>query len=183
MCTHTQHTHTRTCTRTHTQPHTHTHRVQLHFSFFLFSGGQYTPCSVDQQGAFVMKLSELPPDKVHFWCSISVWAFHHNSFSFWGGWGVGVNPLLQDMKLFFIGRVQNSIQNGQSLSKLDLCEGGSFSPTIFKSDIEVNVYHISCFIFVCPFVALSKANFLPKIRTLFCLVHIKTRSFLTSCLL
>ena len=30
---------------------------------------------------------------------------------------------------------------------------------IFKSDIELGVYHISCFICVCPFVALSKAKF------------------------
>ena len=46
-----------------------------------------------------------------------------------------------------------------SISKLDLCEGGSFSHTILKSDIELSVYHISCFISVCPFVALSKATF------------------------
>ena len=31
---------------------------------------------------------------------------------------------------------------------------------LFKSDIiKLNVYHISCFISVCPFVALSKAKF------------------------
>ena len=29
-----------------------------------FSDGRFTPCSVDQQGAFVVKLSDLPPDKV-----------------------------------------------------------------------------------------------------------------------
>ena len=45
------------------------------------------------------------------------------------------------------------------ISKLDLCEGGIFSRTIFKSDIELSVYHISCFISVCPVVALSKAKF------------------------
>ena len=31
------------------------------------------------------------------------------------------------------------------ISKLDLREGWSFSFTIFKSDIELSVYHISCF--------------------------------------
>ena len=45
------------------------------------------------------------------------------------------------------------------ISKLDLCEGGSFSTTILKSDIKLSVYHISCFISVCPSVALSKAKF------------------------
>ena len=67
---------------------------------------------------------------------------------------------------------------------LDLCEGGSFSPTIFKSDIELSVYHISCFISVCPLVALSKAKFAENLHFVFCLVHmayIKKRSFLTSC--
>ena len=39
-----------------------------------------------------------------------------------------------------------------SISKLDLCEGGSFSPTIFNSDIELSVFPISCFISVCRFV-------------------------------
>ena len=42
-------------------------------------------------------------------------------------------------------------------SKLDLCEGGSILP-IFKSDIKISLYHISCFISVCPFVALSEAE-------------------------
>ena len=39
-----------------------------------------------------------------------------------------------------------------------LCEGGSFSPAIFNSDIQVSVFPISCFIYVCPFVALSKTT-------------------------
>ena len=59
-------------------------------------------------------------------------------------------------------------------SKLDLCEGGSFSPpAIFKSDIELSVYHISCY-YICLFVRSSfcRRQHLPKIRTLFCLVHI-----------
>ena len=42
--------------------------------------------------------------------------------------------------------------NGYTFSKLDLCEGGSFSPTIFKSDIEINAFHILSFISVCRFV-------------------------------
>ena len=49
--------------------------------------------------------------------------------------------------------------NEYKISKLDLFECGSFSPTIFNIDIELSVYHISCFISVCPFVALSKATF------------------------
>ena len=44
-------------------------------------------------------------------------------------------------------------------NKLDLCEGGgSFSPTTFKLTFEINVYLISCFIYVCPFLALSEAK-------------------------
>ena len=50
---------------------------------------------------------------------------------------------------------------------------GSFSPTIFKRNTEITVYHILCFISVCPFVALLKAKFAEN-------VHIKKRSFLTS---
>ena len=64
----------------------------------------------------------------------------------------------------------------RSLSKLDLCEGGSFSPTIFNSDIELSVFPISCFMSECPLVALSKATYVAKIRTLFGLVDIKKRS-------
>ena len=41
------------------------------------------------------------------------------------------------------------------ISKLDLCEGGIVWKPIFKSDIKIDVYHISCFISVCPFIALS----------------------------
>ena len=40
--------------------HIHT---KLNRAFF-FSDGRFTPCSADQQGAFVVKLSDLPPDKV-----------------------------------------------------------------------------------------------------------------------
>ena len=53
------------------------------------------------------------------------------------------------------------------ISKLDRCEGGSFSPTIFQSDIELSVYHIWCFISVCPFVALSKAKFAANVHIVF----------------
>ena len=50
--------------------------------------------------------------------------------------------------------VFHCLRNSDSfwLSKLDLCEGGSFSPTIFNSDIELSVFPISCFISVCCFV-------------------------------
>ena len=51
-----------------------------------------------------------------------------------------------------------------------------------KSDIELNVEHISCFISVCPFGALSTATFAENVHIFFsCLVHIKKRSCLTSC--
>ena len=41
--------------------------------------------------------------------------------------------------------------------------------------LSAKCFPISCFISICPFAALS------KVRTLFCLVDIKKRSFLTSC--
>ena len=50
--------------------------------------------------------------------------------------------------------------------KLDLCEGGSFSPTIFKSEIELSVYHSSCFISVCPFVTLLTAKLAENLHIL-----------------
>ena len=60
-------------------------------------------------------------------------------------------------------KTPNVVNSLMSLLKIkfDLCEGGSFSPTIFKfkSDMKLSVYHISCFISVCPFVAVSKAKF------------------------
>ena len=43
--------------------------------------------------------------------------------------------------------------------KLDLCEGGSCSPTICNSDMQLSVSPTSCFISVCPFVALLKATY------------------------
>ena len=50
-----------------------------------------------------------------------------------------------------------------SFSKHDLFEGGSFSPTIFNSDIELSVYyHISCYIAVCPFVGFVEGKIGPK---------------------
>ena len=60
-------------------------------------------------------------------------------------------------------------RNGENtLSKLGLCEGGSFSPTIFNSDIELRVS-----VFIYPFVRLSlcRGQPMPKVRTLFCLVN------------
>ena len=44
------------------------------------------------------------------------------------------------------------------------CEGGSVSKQIFKSDIKISVYHVSCFISVCPFGALSKAKFAENVH-------------------
>ena len=56
----------------------------------------------------------------------------------------------------------------KNVSKLDLCECGSDWKTVFKSDTKskIIVYHISCFISVCPFVVL------PKMCTFLCIVHI-----------
>ena len=48
----------------------------------------------------------------------------------------------------FVLKDRNAISLNMT-SKLDLCEGGSFSPTIFKSDIKLSVYHISCLIIIC----------------------------------
>ena len=44
------------------------------------------------------------------------------------------------------------------ISKLNLCKGGSFSSAIFHSGIQLHLFPISCFISVCPFVALLKAT-------------------------
>ena len=89
---------------------------------------------------------------------------------FFSGWSVGVTVGLVRyirIKLFpWSSSFQHNLarvgltrfQKNNLISKLDLCEGGSFSPMIFKSDIELSVYHISCFISVCPFVALLKAT-------------------------
>ena len=43
--------------------------------------------------------------------------------------------------------------------KLDLCEEEAFELHIVNSDIQLSVYSISCFISVCPFVALLKATY------------------------
>ena len=37
-----------------------------------------------------------------------------------------------------------NLEFGSFISRFDLCEGGSFSCTIFKSDIKLSLYHISC---------------------------------------
>ena len=48
------------------------------------------------------------------------------------------------------------------------------------SDIQLSVYTCSCFVSVCPFVALLKAT---EIRTWLFMVDTKKRSFLSSCLI
>ena len=48
-------------------------------------------------------------------------------------------------------------KSNRKFSKLDLCEGGSFSPTSFNSDIELSVF--SPFRVLYLFVALSKATY------------------------
>ena len=66
------------------------------------------------------------------------------------------------------------------ISKLDLCEGGSNSPTVFNSDIELGVSPFrGSYLIVRS--SLFRRQHLPKIRTLFCLLDIKKHSFLTSC--
>ena len=49
--------------------------------------------------------------------------------------------------------------NKAIISKLDLCEGGTFSTAIFYSDIHLSVYFFSCFISACPFVDLLKETY------------------------
>ena len=51
----------------------------------------------------------------------------------------------------------------------------------FNSDIQLSFFSFSCFMSVCPFVALLKATYDAKMRALFCQVNIKKRSFLTPC--
>ena len=57
----------------------------------------------------------------------------------------------------------------QSISaKLDLCEGGCFSTAIFNGDIQVSVFSpVRVLYLACPFVALLKATYAEKNRTLF----------------
>ena len=45
------------------------------------------------------------------------------------------------------------------LGLLEIYEGGSFSTAIFNSDIQLSFFSFSCFISVCPFVALLKATY------------------------
>ena len=66
------------------------------------------------------------------------------------------------LKMF---RIVLSCPNKKRLiSKLDLCDDGSFSLTIFKATLSLSVYHISCSISVCPFVALSTAKFAENVH-------------------
>ena len=48
----------------------------------------------------------------------------------------------------------------------------SNAPTLatieFGNDIKISVYHMSCFIYVCPFVALSKAKFAENVHSVLC---------------
>ena len=69
-----------------------------------------------------------------------------------------------------------------SISKLHLCEGGSFPTVIFYSDIQQSFFLLFMFyicLSVCRFVL--KAIYGVKVCTLFCLVDIKKCSFSTSC--
>ena len=77
-------------------------------------------------------------------------------------------------------KIYHFIFLSSSFSKLDLCEGGSFSPTIFNSGIEPSVFP---FRVLYPFVRLPlcRRQHLLKLCTLFCPVNIKKRLFLTSC--
>ena len=77
-------------------------------------------------------------------------------------------------------KIENIDDCQRSFSKLDLCEGGRFSPTIFNSNIELNVSPISCFIYVCPFVALSKATYAENSHIVWSSRHSKAFIF-TSC--
>ena len=74
-----------------------------------------------------------------------------------------------------------SLELSSLISKLDLCEGGSVSPTIFISDIELDVFPISYIISACPFVALSKATFEENSHIVFSSLKFKKRSFVTAC--
>ena len=64
-----------------------------------------------------------------------------------------------------------------SFSKLDLCEGGSFSTAIFNSDIQLSVYSFLCFVSVCPLVALLKATYAENSHTVFVLSILKSVHF------
>ena len=75
-------------------------------------------------------------------------------------------------------------QTDKQISKLDLCEGDSFSNCDLQQWHSANcwllfVFYIS--LSVCPVCRFVKGNVCPKIRTLFSLVDIKNRSFLTFC--
>ena len=45
--------------------------------------------------------------------------------------------------------------------------GRKLSTAIFNSDIQLSVYSFSCFISVCPFVALLKATYAKNLRIVF----------------
>ena len=70
----------------------------------------------------------------------------------------------------------------RAFSKLDLCEGESVSSAIFNSDVQIKrliffEFYISVRLSLC-----RQRQRRQKIRTFFCLVDVKRRSFLTSCL-
>ena len=71
-------------------------------------------------------------------------------------------------------RINRHKRRNREKSKLDHCEGGSFSPTIFDSEW----YWIKCFphfvFYICvPRLSLCRRQRMPKNRTLFRLVDIK----------
>ena len=53
------------------------------------------------------------------------------------------------------------LKTNQTFSKLDLCDGGSFSTAIFNSDIQLSFYP---FRVLYPFVALLKATYAKNVH-------------------
>ena len=79
---------------------------------------------------------------------------------------------------FFGGGGSLKIKALSTTSKLDLCEEGSFSPTIFNSDIELSVFPISCFFLICCRFVEGNVLYAENVHImLFCPVDIKKRSF------
>ena len=77
-----------------------------------------------------------------------------------------------------------SLGKGEKLfSKFDLSEGGSFSILLFNSDIQLTVFSCSCFMSVCPFVALLKAKFAEHLHTVLSCPQYKGFLFSLECVL
>ena len=66
----------------------------------------------------------------------------------------------------YIYKTPDVVNTSSFISKFDLCECGTGSvwKRIFKSDIRISVYYSSCFIYVCPFIALLKAKFAKNVH-------------------